>query len=94
MDDGVGFAIGSLIGGQMYKRLGGMLSFRIFAISALITAIAHICLRTAEEGKIDNFVRRQNAVDNDKFKSTEQKMVELELLQPTNEIKSVIVSKP
>lgn len=94
MDDGLGFAIGSLIGGQMYKRLGGMLSFRIFAISALVTAIAHICLRTADVGKIDNIVRRQNDIANEKSKSTEQKRVELELLQPKNEIKSVIVSKP
>lgn len=45
MDDGVGFAIGSLIGGQMYKRLGGTKSFRIFAAGALVTCFAHILLR-------------------------------------------------
>ncbi|GAB0096722.1 major facilitator superfamily domain-containing protein 6 [Sergentomyia squamirostris] len=47
MDDGLGFAIGSLIGGQLYKRLGGTTSFRVFAAGALITCIAHIILRPA-----------------------------------------------
>lgn len=47
MDDGLGFAIGSLIGGQMYKRLGGAVSFRVFAAGALVTCIAHIILRPA-----------------------------------------------
>lgn len=47
MDDGIGFAIGSLIGGQMYQRLGGTLSFRIFSIAALIICIAHYYLRPA-----------------------------------------------
>lgn len=51
MDDGVGFAIGSLISGQLYKRFGGAMSFRIFAIGALITCIAHILLRPADQDK-------------------------------------------
>lgn len=45
MDDGVGFAIGSLIGGQMYRRLGGATSFKIFALGAFITSILHVILR-------------------------------------------------
>lgn len=45
MDDGLGFAIGSLIGGQMFKRLGGKMSFRIFATLAIVTCFAHILLR-------------------------------------------------
>lgn len=49
MDDGLGFSIGSLIGGQMYKRLGGTKSFRIFAAGALITCVAHILLRPAKK---------------------------------------------
>lgn len=49
MDDGLGFCIGSLIGGQMYKRLGGTKSFRIFAVGALITCAAHIVLRPAKK---------------------------------------------
>ncbi len=45
MDDGIGFAIGSLIGGQMFQRLGGKVSFRIFSIAAFIICIAHYYLR-------------------------------------------------
>lgn len=48
MDDGIGFAIGSIIGGQMYKRLGGAKSFRIFSLGALVTCFAHIALRPAK----------------------------------------------
>lgn len=51
VDDGVGFAIGSLIGGQMYRWLGGRMSFRIFAFAALITCFAHIILRPARHCK-------------------------------------------
>lgn len=47
MDDGIGFAIGSLIGGQMFQRLGGALSFRIFSIAAFIICLAHYYLRPA-----------------------------------------------
>lgn len=49
MDDGVGFAIGSLIGGQMYKHLGGVISFRLLAVCALLTCCAHIFLRPADK---------------------------------------------
>lgn len=51
MDDGAGYAIGSLIGGQMYKRFGGAQSFQTFAIFALITCFAHILLRPAKNCK-------------------------------------------
>lgn len=47
MDDGIGFAIGSLIGGQMFQRLGGAQSFRIFSVAAFIICIAHYFLRPA-----------------------------------------------
>lgn len=47
MDDGIGFAIGSLIGGQMFQRLGGALSFRIFSVAAFVICIAHYYLRPA-----------------------------------------------
>lgn len=46
IDDGLGFAIGSLIGGQLYKFIGGALSFRVFATGALVTCFAHILLRS------------------------------------------------
>lgn len=73
MDDGVGFAIGSLIGGQMYKRLGGTKSFRIFAAGALITCFAHILLRPAK--KCDQ-QRSPNSTD----------MSNIELLQKPSKI--------
>ncbi|XP_002138602.2 major facilitator superfamily domain-containing protein 6 [Drosophila pseudoobscura] len=45
MDDGLGFSIGSLIGGLMFKRLGGRESFKYFAIAAICTCVAHILVR-------------------------------------------------
>ncbi|EDW72578.1 uncharacterized protein Dwil_GK20981 [Drosophila willistoni] len=45
MDDGLGFSIGSLIGGVMFKRLGGRESFKYFAIAAICTCVAHIVIR-------------------------------------------------
>lgn len=51
MDDGAGFAIGSIIGGQMYRRLGGSTSFRVFSIAALVTCIAHISLRPSDQNQ-------------------------------------------
>lgn len=48
MDDGVGFAIGSLIGGQSFKYFGGQMSFRLFSVGALIICGCHILLRPAE----------------------------------------------
>lgn len=55
MDDGAGFAIGSVIGGQMYQRLGGQASFRVFAAAAALTGVAHIFLRPSEhKGQNEN----------------------------------------
>lgn len=68
MDDGVGFAIGSLIGGQMYKRLGGALSFRILSGFALLTCFAHIFLRPADKFKR---VIEQNEMEENKLTSKE-----------------------
>ncbi|KAH8401361.1 hypothetical protein KR009_004945 [Drosophila setifemur] len=45
MDDGLGFSIGSLIGGVMIKSLGGRESFKYFAIAAICTCVAHIVVR-------------------------------------------------
>lgn len=47
MDDGLGFSIGALFGGILFQKVGGKQSFRIFALIALITCIAHIILRPA-----------------------------------------------
>ncbi|XP_065366607.1 major facilitator superfamily domain-containing protein 6 [Calliphora vicina] len=45
MDDGLGFSIGSLIGGLSFKRFGGRRSFMYFSIVAICTCIAHILVR-------------------------------------------------
>lgn len=44
MDDGVGFAIGSLVGGQLYSWLGGRTSFRVLAVTAVIGSGLHAIL--------------------------------------------------
>lgn len=45
MDDGLGFSIGALFGGFLYQSLGGQQSFKVFALIALVTFIAHVILR-------------------------------------------------
>jgi hypothetical protein len=52
MDDGLGFSIGALFGGFLYQEIGGKQSFRVFALIALITCIAHIILRPASTNEI------------------------------------------
>ncbi|KAJ2948798.1 hypothetical protein O0L34_g8056 [Tuta absoluta] len=44
MDDGVGFALGSLVGGQLYGWAGGRASFRILAVTAGIGSLLHAVL--------------------------------------------------
>ncbi|XP_075989324.1 major facilitator superfamily domain-containing protein 6 [Anticarsia gemmatalis] len=44
MDDGVGFAIGSLVGGQLYAWLGGRGSFRVLAAVAVLGSAIHAVL--------------------------------------------------
>lgn len=45
MDDGLGFTIGSLIGGFLYQNVGGSQSFKIYALVALLTCFANIFRR-------------------------------------------------
>lgn len=52
MDDGLGFSIGSIIGGLLFQTVGGRRSFQIFACLAFITCIAHIFLRPASTHEI------------------------------------------
>lgn len=84
MDDGVGFAIGSLIGGQMYKRLGGAMSFRIFSLASLITCFAHIILRPARHCR-HHLKHTQKPIDSDpetiRSKLSEDESCELEPLR-------------
>lgn len=44
MDDGFGFAIGSFIGGILYKLYGGVTTLRIFASLAVVTAFMYLTL--------------------------------------------------
>ncbi|XP_045457180.1 major facilitator superfamily domain-containing protein 6-A [Melitaea cinxia] len=44
MDDGLGFALGSLVGGLLYSYSGGRQSFRILAGLAVIAAVLHAIL--------------------------------------------------
>ncbi|KAM3956874.1 major facilitator superfamily domain-containing protein 6-like [Aphomia sociella] len=46
MDDGVGFALGSLLGGQLYATAGGRGAFRALAACAVLAATAHAGLFT------------------------------------------------
>lgn len=46
MDDGLGFAIGSLFGGLLYQKVGGRTSFQVFSLIALIACFTHIFLRS------------------------------------------------
>lgn len=49
VDDGLGYAVGSLIGGLAYKKFGGAVSFQMFAGIAFLSGIAHFILRPAEK---------------------------------------------
>lgn len=60
MDDGLGFSIGSLIGGLMFKSLGGRESFKYFAIAAICTCVAHIVIRPTSRKR--QFLPRQGYV--------------------------------
>ncbi|XP_013195586.1 major facilitator superfamily domain-containing protein 6 isoform X2 [Amyelois transitella] len=51
MDDGVGFALGSLVGGQLYSRAGGRGSFRALAGAAAAGALLHAGLFAWLDGR-------------------------------------------
>ncbi|XP_043266069.1 major facilitator superfamily domain-containing protein 6 isoform X2 [Colletes gigas] len=44
MDDGFGFAIGSLIGGVLYEIFGGVTTLRIFSFTAAVSALVYLVL--------------------------------------------------
>ncbi|XP_054258940.1 major facilitator superfamily domain-containing protein 6-A isoform X4 [Macrosteles quadrilineatus] len=41
MDDGFGYSVGSLMGGILYRSLGGSSAFRVFSVFALVCSISH-----------------------------------------------------
>jgi MFS family permease len=49
MDDGLGFSIGSLIGGLMFSKFGGEVSFKFFSLLAILTCVSHIIIRPASK---------------------------------------------
>ena len=59
MDDGLGFSIGSIIGGIMFQNIGGQMSFRVFSAVALVTCVAHIILRPAAKHETQEHLRKQ-----------------------------------
>lgn len=82
MDDGAGFAIGSIIGGQMYKRFGGVTSFRIFSIGALVMCVSHILLRPADRDHAKTTENGQKQMEVFGSKTfTEEDLSEVEPLQ-------------
>ncbi|XP_011871570.1 PREDICTED: major facilitator superfamily domain-containing protein 6 [Vollenhovia emeryi] len=46
MDDGLGYAVGSLIGGILYKKVGGATTLRIFSGLAAFSAFMYLILHT------------------------------------------------
>ncbi|EEB13034.1 conserved hypothetical protein [Pediculus humanus corporis] len=44
MDDGFGYSLGSLIGGFLYKSVGGRIAFQLFSGLALICCLTHMIL--------------------------------------------------
>ncbi|XP_036334100.1 major facilitator superfamily domain-containing protein 6 [Rhagoletis pomonella] len=51
MDDGLGFSIGSLVGGLVFKRYGGRQSFFYFAIVAFTACVLHMLVRPRSRKK-------------------------------------------
>ncbi|XP_060523756.1 major facilitator superfamily domain-containing protein 6 [Cylas formicarius] len=44
MDDGVGYAIGSVLGGVLYKFAGGRIAFQVFGTVALVCGVSHLVI--------------------------------------------------
>ncbi|XP_046385004.1 major facilitator superfamily domain-containing protein 6-B isoform X2 [Ischnura elegans] len=44
VDDGLGYAVGSLLGGVLYKYAGGAVAFRVFAAVAAVSAVSHLAV--------------------------------------------------
>ncbi|XP_065170842.1 major facilitator superfamily domain-containing protein 6 [Atheta coriaria] len=44
MDDGFGYAIGSLLGGFLYQTVGGQQAFQVFCVLGLVCSVTHLFL--------------------------------------------------
>ncbi|KAG5680181.1 hypothetical protein PVAND_009706 [Polypedilum vanderplanki] len=80
MDDGLGFSIGSIIGGFLFQKLGGKRSFQIFTVLALMTCIAHIILRpvSTEDSRTNNYEKNDKSRTNGQ--AVEEEKLALEVL--------------
>lgn len=74
MDDGLGFSIGALFGGFLYQEVGGMKSFRVFAVIALITCLAHFILRPSSTHEFRTNVATVNGDVTEKTQSLEKEV--------------------
>lgn len=85
MDDGLGFSIGALFGGFLFQKIGGKQSFRVFAIIALITCIAHFILRptSTHETRVKNEPKN---VENSKKADETMKEISFEEKKLTEEL--------
>lgn len=63
MDDGLGFSIGSILGGFLFQTFGGRRSFQIFSGIAFCTCIAHIFLRPAATHEIRTLTVKPSNID-------------------------------
>lgn len=74
MDDGLGFSIGSILGGSLFQAFGGKISFQIFTLLAFITCIAHIFLRPTSTHDIRSIRNKTPAEtkDNMEIKEVEE----------------------
>lgn len=80
MDDGLGFTIGSMLGGILFKRFGGKKSFQIYSCLAFVTCVAHILLRSASTHEIHG--KKENRID--VSEKEEEKAHEVEKLNIQN----------
>lgn len=76
MDDGLGFSIGALFGGFLYQSLGGKQSFKIFALIALVTFIAHVILRPASTHELKAPVTQRNEINDKNSQDGKEEMLE------------------
>lgn len=76
MDDGLGFSIGALFGGFLYQSLGGKQSFKVFALIALVTFVAHVILRPASTHELKAPATQRSGIIDQKSQDNKESMLE------------------
>ncbi|KAI4458098.1 hypothetical protein MML48_7g00004136 [Holotrichia oblita] len=79
MDDGFGYALGSFLGGVLYKYVGGQATYQIFTAFALICSVSHVVIHMKFLG--DEF---EDDMD-DKYGAYELPVETTEIPRPTVE---------